>query len=86
MINQDRQFYKEIIKILKEQGYSANILDDYHGRFFEHAKAALATNAPQAFVHSIIYKKLYDKYGEEANEIIQKLSHDQFGKKDWLYY
>jgi len=86
MINQDRQFFKNIIKYLEEQGYSAKILDDYRGRFFEHAKAALATNAPRAFVHSLIFKELYDKYGDKAFEIIQELSHDQFGKEDWLYY
>jgi hypothetical protein len=88
MINKSKEFFENIEKTLKDQGFDTQILEDYHGRFFEYAQAALATDAPAPIVHYLIGEEL-KKQGASISDIInelENLSHDDWGKDMKLYY
>ena len=89
MLNKNRKFWEEVDNFLTDNYMDGGkIIDDYSARFYERPKAAYITNVnPMILAAAII--QAYDKDNlllEDYLEDITKLSFDDFGKDDKIYY
>ena len=82
MLNKNKEFWEKIIKELKKDfpDNDYEIIENYHGRFWENAEAALVTDVDPFEVKYMI-KKILNENPEYEN-----LSIDDFGKDGHIFY
>jgi len=91
MINKNKEFYENVKEVLMDvlNPEDISIIENYQGRNFENADAAIivSNDVSEKQMSIILFLALAEETSEyDAIEDINKISTDDFGKNSTIYY